>query len=63
MDTLKKSQIVAPTVESTRSPFTGNSQGNEVAYFIENFLNGRVNTALPCKVQAVYSDGISPQAS
>lgn len=60
MDTLKKSQIVSPTVESTRSPFTGNSQGNEVAYFIENFLNGRVNTALPCKVQAVYSDGISP---
>lgn len=60
MDTLKKSQIVSPTVESTRSPFTGNSQGNEMAYFIENFLNGRVNTALPCKVQAVYSDGISP---
>lgn len=60
MDTLKKSQIVAPTVESTRSPFTGNSQGNEMAYFVENFLNGRVNTALPCKVQAVYSDGISP---
>ena len=59
MDTLKKSQIVAPTVESTRSPFTGNSQGNEMAYFVENFLNGRVNTALPCKVQAVYSDGIS----
>lgn len=60
MDTLKKSQIVSPTVESTRSPFTGNSQGNEMAYFIENFLNGRVNTALPCKVQAVCSDGISP---
>ena len=59
MDTLKKSQIVSPTVESTRSPFTGNSQGNEMAYFIENFLNGRVNTSLPCKVQAVYSDGIS----
>lgn len=60
MDTPIKSQIILPTVESTRSIFVGNSPGNEMMYFVENFLNSRMNTAIPVKVQAVYNDGVNP---
>ena len=55
-----KQQRNPTAVQSTRTPYSGNSEYNQLDYFIRSFMGGNLYTALPVIVKAVEAGGIAP---
>lgn len=55
-----KQQRNPTAVQSTRTPYSGNSEYNQLDYFIRSFMGGNLYTALPVIVKAVETGGIAP---
>lgn len=55
-----KQQRNPTAVQSTRTPYSGNSEYNQLDYFIRSFMGGNLYTALPVIVKAVEAGGVAP---
>ena len=56
-----KQQRNPTAVQSTRTPYSGNSEYNQLDYFIRSFMGGNLYTALPVIVRPLRRAELPPQ--